>query len=223
MAYLSLYFDVSDKNVFILGTGEVACRRANSFLDKNANVVLAGDSLNSEILDKGARLVKIHTNIDDDENYDKYFLENKNIVLSEVNKADFVIIATGDYALADYTSSISQNKLLNRADNPSSGNVIVPTSFFIGDIEFSIYTGGKSPLMAKTLRKKIQSIVSDEDIMEIELQDFARKLLKSKVSDSKKRRKILYEILNDPKIRDLLKNKELNNAKIEVKSFIDDL
>ena len=225
MAYLSLYFDVENKNVFILGTGEVACRRAKRFLNKGANVRLAGDSLNSELLNKGGQLVKIYTNIDDldSETYNKYFDFNKEILKKEVNNADFVVIASGDRALSDYLSSISHEKLLNRADNPNDGNIIVPTSFYIGDVEFSIYTGGKSPLMAKTLRKKVQSIVTEEDILEIELQDYTRKLLKNKLNDSKKRREILYDVLDNPKIKELLKNNELDSAKAEVKSLINNL
>ena len=34
MGVTPLYLEVEDKNVFILGTGEVATRRANRFLDK---------------------------------------------------------------------------------------------------------------------------------------------------------------------------------------------
>lgn len=224
MTYLSLYFDVTDKNVFILGTGEVALRRAGRFLDKGANVKLAGDSLDEEILAKGGKLVKIHTDKTEDncQNSD-YFEENKNIVKAEVEKSDIIVIATGDYALADYVSSIANNKLVNRADDPADGNIIVPTSFYIGDVEFSIYTGGKSPLMAKYLRKKIQKIITDRDILEIELQNYGRELLKNKVKSSKRRREILYELLEDQNIIKLLEDENLLQAKEEVKKYINNL
>lgn len=224
MGYLSLYFDVTDKNVFILGTGEVALRRAGRFLDKGANVKLAGDSLDEEILAKGGKLVKIHTDRSEDncQNSD-YFEDNKNIVKVEVEKSDIVVIATGDYALADYVSSIANNKLVNRADDPFVGNIIVPTSFYIGDVEFSIYTGGKSPLMAKYLRKKIQKIITDRDILEIELQNYGRELLKNKVKSSKRRREILYELLDNQNIIKLLEDENLSQAKEEVKKYINNL
>ncbi len=222
MSYLSLYLDVTDKNVFILGTGEVALRRAGRFLDKGANVKLAGDSLDEEFLDKGAKLVKIHADKSDNKSTDA-LEENKKIVKTEVESSDIVVIATADYALADYVSSIADNKLLNRADDPFDGNIIVPTSFYIGDVEFSIYTGGKSPLMAKHLRKKIQKIITDKDIMEIELQDFARSLLKEKISSSKRRREVLYEILENENIIKLLEDENIDKAKEEVEKYIDDL
>ena len=67
--------------------------------------------------------------------------------------------------------------------------------------------------MARQLRKKIQSIITKEDILKIELQDYSRKLLKSKISDQKKRRQYLYEIFSNENIKDLLDNNEIDEAK----------
>ena len=201
MDWTSIYLKTSNLNVFILGTGEVATRRANKFLDHGANVKLAGDNLADELVSKGAILCSTE-DVDD-----------------LVEWSDFVIIASGDRTLSNYVSKIAEDKLLNRADFPSEGNVIVPTSFNIGDIEISIFTGGKSPLMARQLRKKIQSIITEEDILEIELQDYARNKLKGIVQDQKDRRKCLYEIFEDEKINVLIKNRNI----VEAKDYIDDL
>ena len=73
--------------------------------------------------------------------------------------------------------------------------------------------------MARQLRKKIQSIITEEDILEIELHDYSRKLLKSRISDQKKRRQYLYEIFNDENIKGLLDNHKIDEAK----EYIDDL
>ena len=201
MGVTPLYLEVEDKNVFILGTGEVATRRANRFLDKGANVVLVGENINSELLEKGA-ILKPSQNLE-----------------ALVEWSDFVILASGDRELSDYIASISQDKLLNRADDPDSGNLIVPTSFLIGDIEFSIYTNGKSPLMAKELRKRIQATIRKEDILEIELQDYARGQLKDIINDQKERRNYLYRIFEDETINDYIKNREIDLAK----EYIDNL
>ena len=203
MGLTSLFLEVKNKNVFILGTGEVATRRANRFLDKGANVILAGNHISKELTDKGAVLRSL-------ENLDEL-----------VDWSDIIIIASGDKKLSDYVSSISEGKLINRADLPSEGNLIVPTTFLIGDIEVSLYTGGKSPLMAKELRKKIQSTITQRDILEIELQDYGRSLLKSKISNQKDRKEKLYEILNDEKINSHLDECKIEEAKILVKGLID--
>ncbi len=201
MDWTSIYLKTSNLNVFILGTGEVATRRANKFLDNGACVKLAGDSLNKELIDKGAVLASV----DDVENL--------------VQWSDVVVIASGDRQLSNYVSKIASDKLLNRADFPDEGNIIVPTSFNIGDVEISIFTNGKSPLMARQLRKKIQSIITREDILEIELQDYARNLLKSKIANQKERRQYLYQIFDNAEIKQLLDNNEIDAAK----NYIDDL
>ncbi len=201
MDWTSIYLKTSNLNVFILGTGEVATRRANRFLDHGANVKLAGNNMEQELADKGAELCSA-------EDVDEL-----------VKWADLVVVASGDEDLSDYVSKISEGKLINRADFPDKGNVIVPTSFEIGDVEISIFTNGKSPLMARQLRKKIQSIITDEDIMEIELQDYARLKLKNVVEDQKERREYLYGIFEDEKINDFIENGKIDEAK----SYIDNL
>ncbi|WP_405308045.1 bifunctional precorrin-2 dehydrogenase/sirohydrochlorin ferrochelatase [Methanobrevibacter sp.] len=201
MDWTSLYFKTSNLNVFILGTGEVASRRANKFLDHGANVKLAGNSLSDDLKDKGADLYSIG---DVDE---------------LVEWSDLVVVASGDVELSEHVSEIAQNKLVNRADFPLKGDIIVPTSFEIGDVEISIFTNGKSPLMARQLRKKIQSIITEEDILEIELQDYARLELKKVLKNQKERRQVLYEIFEDEKIRGYVENRQMDDAK----DYIDNL
>ena len=195
MGLTSLFFEVENKNVFILGTGEVATRRAHRFLDKGANVILAGNSIDEELTKKGAIL----TPLKDLEDFVKW--------------SDIVITASGDEELCEYIASISQDKLINRADKPEKGNIIAPTSFLIDDIEISIFTNGQSPLMARELRKKIQSIITEEDILEIKLQDYARKLLKEKIDDQKLRKEYLENILNNEEIKHYLKENKIDEAK----------
>ena len=202
MDWTSLYLKTSDLNVFILGTGEVATRRANKFLDHGANVRLAGNTLSDDLEDKGAVLCSI-----DD-------------VDELVEWCDLVVVASGDEEMSSYVSNIARDKLVNRADFPQKGDVIVPTSFEIGDIEISIFTNGKSPLMARQLRKKIQSIITKEDILEIELQDYARSILKDSIEDQKERRKCLYEIFEDEKIKEFIENNQIDEAKSNIDNLI---
>ena len=202
MNWTALYLKTSGLKVFILGTGEVATRRANKFLDHGAIVKLAGSSIDEELVTKGA---KLHSTDEVDD---------------LVDWSDFVVIASGDRQLSDYVADISHEKLVNRADFPNDGDVIVPTSFNIGDIEISIFTNGKSPLMARQLRKKIQSIITEEDILEIELQDYSRSLLKEIIPDQKDRRDYLYKIFEDEDIRELIRAREIDRAEAVICELI---
>ena len=201
MDWTSLYLKTSGLNVFILGTGEVATRRADKFLTHGANVKLAGSRLSQELEGKGAVLYPID-DVDD-----------------LVDWADLVVVASGDEELSEHVCEIAQGKLVNRADFPQRGDVIVPTSFNIGDIEISIFTNGKSPLMARQLRKKIQSIITEEDILKIELQDYARTKLKGIIENQKERRDCLYEIFDDDEINNFIENGDVSGAK----EYIDNL
>ncbi len=195
MDWTALYLKTSALKVFILGTGEVATRRANKFLNHGAIVKLVGNSINEELSKNGAELYSTD-DVDD-----------------LVDWSDLVVIASGDRKLSDYVADISKDKLVNRADFPDNGDIIVPTSFNIGDIEISIFTNGKSPLMAKQLRKRIQSIITEDDILEIELQDYSRSLLKEYVSNQKDRRDYLYEIFENEEIQELIKSRKIDEAK----------
>ena len=203
MNWTALYLKTSGLKVFILGTGEVATRRANKFLDHGAIVKLAGSSIDDELIVKGAEL---HSTDEVDD---------------LVDWSDFVVIASGDRKLSDYVADISYEKLINRADFPEDGDIIVPTSFNIGDIEISIFTNGKSPLMARQLRKRIQSIITEEDILEIELQDYSRSLLKEIIPNQKERRDYLYKIFEDEYIRELIGAGEIDKAKAVICELIE--
>ena len=190
MNWTSVYLKTNSLNVFILGTGEVATRRADKFLSHGASVKLAGDSLDSSIEEKGAILVST-------EDVDEL-----------VNWADLVIIASGDRELSNYVASIADN--------------IVPTSFNIGNVEISIFTNGKSPLMARQLRKRIQEIITDEDLIKMELQDYARSILKEKVDDQKERRTYLYIIFEDKNIHNLIEKNKIDEAKSYIYNLINE-
>ena len=195
MGLTSLFLEVENKNVFIIDTVEVATIKAHRFLDKGANVILAGNSIDKELTKKGAILTPLKD-------------------LDEMVKwSDIVITASGDEELCEYIASISQGKLINRADKPERGNIIAPTTFLIDDIEISIYTNGQSPLMARELRKKIQSIITEEDILEIKLQSYARNLLKEKIEEQKIRKEYLITILDNEEIKQCLKENKFDEAK----------
>lgn len=199
MGWTPLFLQMDEKNVLIVGAGEVGNRRALRFIKAGANVIIIGKNCSEELKELGA----VCKPVDEVENWIKW--------------SDIVVVATGDQNLNKRVAELASNKLLNRADYPEEGNLIVPSSFFIGDVQLCIFTGGKSPLMARELRKKIQNVIKEEDILQLELQNFTRNILKEKVDDQKKRRDYLYQILNDENIGKLLNEGKLDDAKKYVK------
>lgn len=203
MGWTPLYLNMADKKVLIVSSGEVGSRRCERFLDAGAKVVLIGDHVNDDLVQLGAIVKSI----------DELGLW--------MDWADIVVAASGDHELNYRVGEMSGDKLINRADNPNDGNLIVPSSFFIGDVQICIFTGGKSPLMSKELRKKIQKVIKPEDIYQLELQYYARNILKQNIDDQKTRREYLYKILEDLKIKELLNKGDLESAKKHASTIID--
>lgn len=202
MGWTPLFLEMNNKKVLIVGSGEVGSRRTKRFLEAGASVVVIGNHVPDDMGNMGTILKPVKE------------------IRKWVEWADIVVTASSDHQLNGQVADLSCAKLLNRADDPNNGNLIVPSSFFIGDVQISIFTGGKSPLMSKELRKKIQKVIKPEDVLQLELQSYARDLLKERVNDQKIRRNYLYTILNDTDIQKLLKNGELEEAKLCVDSLI---
>jgi precorrin-2 dehydrogenase/sirohydrochlorin ferrochelatase len=198
MGWTPLYLKMDHYKVLIVGAGEVGLRRAERFLQAGAEIIITGGTVPP----------------------DKKKIDIKEKPLEELESlikwADLVVIASGDPDLNQKTCSLAGKKLINRADIPDEGNVIVPSSFFIGDVQICIFTQGKSPLMSRQLRKKIQKVIKPEDVMQLEVQHYARQLLKEKIKNQKKRRDLLYQILKDQEIKELLVNGELEESKKRV-------
>ncbi|MGZ7067789.1 MAG: bifunctional precorrin-2 dehydrogenase/sirohydrochlorin ferrochelatase, partial [Methanobacterium sp.] len=70
------------------------------------------------------------------------------------------------------------------------------------------------------LRKKIQDIITGEDILQLELQDYTRQILMEKFENQKMRRDYLYNILDDENVVELLKEGNLEEAKKYIKQHL---
>jgi precorrin-2 dehydrogenase/sirohydrochlorin ferrochelatase len=198
MGWTPLFLEMKDKNVLVVGAGEVGERRARRFLEAGAQVVITAGRVSPPLEELGVRV------------------KPRDEIPSWVDWADLVVVASGDPQLNQEVAQLSQEKLINRADHPEEGNLAVPSTFFINDVQICIFTQGKSPLMAKELRKRIQKLIKEEDVLQLELQEYTRQLLKEKVKDQKKRRDYLYQILNDKRIKNLLEKGELDQARVYV-------
>ena len=205
MGWTPLYLDMQDKNVLVVGPGEVGQRRALRFLESGANVVISGGHVPPELGELGVTY------------------QPRAEIPKWIEWAELVVVASGDPQLNQEVSELAKDKLINRADYPEDGNIIVPSSFFIKDVQFSIFTQGKSPLMARELRKRIESVILEEDILKMELQHFTRQLLKEKMPGQKKRRDYLYQILNDKKINEFLDNGKVDQAQVYVTQLLENL
>ncbi|MDW0341904.1 MAG: NAD(P)-dependent oxidoreductase, partial [Nitrososphaeraceae archaeon] len=87
-----------------------------------------------------------------------------------------------------------------------------------GLVQVAISTSGKSPIMARKIRMKaermLNKVISESDISNIILQEFARKMAKEKISTVKERKEFLYSLIKDKNIQYLLRSNKLDEAKM---------
>ena len=83
-------------------------------------------------------------------------------------------------------------------------------------IQIAIFTGGKSPIMAKKLKEKseiaFKKIITKEDIIQIKIQKIARKLAKESISTQIQRKEYLHRIMIDNEIKQLIANNQAKKA-----------
>ena len=202
-----LDFKLEGKTVVAVGGGSESRRKIQNFLDSGATVWVVSKEFSSGIqqLAKARKVALVKTEIKD----------AKAFVGTLKPKPDVFLAVTNDSKLNLnlVEAAKAAGSFVYAVDNPALSDFILPAVAKVGDVKIAVSTSGKSPAVAKALRKRIEKMIKPEDLLEIQLQEQMRSLLKKRVSDPKAKSKYLNEILNDKKIKQVLKEGKLHEAK----------
>ena len=194
--------------VIIVGAGAEALKKINSLLTQDCKILVLSDKANSQIknyvLKKKIKFKKVK-------------LTNASFLSSY--KPYLVMAATDDKELNRkiVTRAKKMKCLAYASDDPKVSDFSHPSVINIEDtIQIAISTGGRSPVMARKMKneaeKIFKKIVNKDDIYQIKIQEIARKAAKGKISTQKERKKFLYSVLNDKRIKQLIKDDEPKKA-----------
>ena len=111
------------------------------------------------------------------------------------------------------------------SDDPEISDFAHPSVINIADtVQVAISTGGSSPAMARKIKIRTESFlkknISNEDIYQIKLQKFARFEAKQVLSTQLDRKKFLYAVMNDKRVKGLLKERKYKIAQRQVKKML---
>jgi precorrin-2 dehydrogenase/sirohydrochlorin ferrochelatase len=189
---IPLMIDLSGKNVVIFGGGRVGTRKARFFAPE-ADVTIISRSFLPECDGLPVRTVKLDLSGSTDADLTGF-----------IRGAFAVIAATPDSALNNRIGRISREQcvLFNNASG-DSGDVLIPSVIRGEHFILAISTAGESPAISRFLREYIQASLPDIDRM-IPVQRRLREALQNRVPDADTRKKILWEVLNDPLVWDAL-------------------
>jgi precorrin-2 dehydrogenase/sirohydrochlorin ferrochelatase len=207
--------NLADKRVLIVGGGEVAERKVEKMVGECPNIIAVSKAFTDgfkRLQDiKNVELITIKKN-DDSE-----------LLGRLISSIDVVIVATDDLIVNKNIAGLVRrgSALVSLVDNPSQSDFFFPAVTSIGEIQVAINTRGKSPAMAKILIERIKKVITEEDLLQVQLQHYARNLAKLKISDVNVRKNILYKIIQDEKVKQLLKKGFFDEAKIYAKKIIE--
>ena len=192
MRYYPVFLDLKNKKCVVIGGGSVAERKAVTLLSCKADICVISPEITSRLreLAKKKRL-----------RYIKKRYEDK-----DIRDAFLVVAATNNREAnkAVFAAAKKYKCLLNIVDKPDDSNFIVPSLISRGDLTIAVSTGGKSPALAKQIRKELQEIYGKEYQIFIKAMGRVReKVLKSMPSE--KARKQIFTKLAKSNIINLLK------------------
>jgi siroheme synthase (precorrin-2 oxidase/ferrochelatase) len=104
---------------------------------------------------------------------------------------------------------------------PAESDFYFPAVAQKGSIRVGVCTDGKSPLMSKLIKEKIQASLTDEDALGVDLQAYARSIAKTRIPGSGNRREALYKVARDPEIQRSLATGDLQGAKLRAGELLE--
>lgn len=147
MQYLPLFFDLKNRQVLLIGGGDVALRKARLLIRASAKVKVVSHKINPDL----------QTLIEDNQG-ETILGEYESDLLKNVQ---LVIAATDNDTLNQqvYEDATSIQIPVNVVDNQPLCTFIFPAIVDRSPIVIGISSAGKAPVLARNLRAKIESIV----------------------------------------------------------------
>ena len=207
---------LNGKTVVIVGAGTEALKRIKLLENEECQIIVIGEKPNSEI-SKLSRTKKITL---------KKIKLTSSLFLKKY-KPFLVIASTTDRLLNQkIVQTAKKMKILAYAsDSPELSDISYLSLIDIKKtIKVAISTGGSSPIMAKKIKSKTEKClkrnISNQDIQLIKFQKFARNESKKFISTQVERKKFLYALMNDKRVKELLKDGKYKPIQTIIKKMV---
>lgn len=150
MNFLPLHFDLQNKTCLVVGGGEVAARKIDLLLRVKAEVIVVAPQVCAAV----RALVTTH----------KITLHEREFHPGDIHSQTLVIAATNDEAVNRQVSLLAHEQRIpvNVVDAPDLCSVIFPAIVDRDPLIIAISSGGTSPVLARFVRGKIESVVSEQ-------------------------------------------------------------
>jgi len=202
--------------VIVIGSGNEGIKKVNSLFTQDCKILVISNKSNSQI--------------------EKYVKQGKiQFKKTKLKDATFLSKYKPYLVMATTSDMMLNRKIVEKArrmksyayasDDPEVSDFAHPSVINIADtVQVAVSTGGSSPAMARKIRLKMESFlkknISSEDIYQIKLQKFARFEAKKVISTQLDRKKFLYSVMNDKRVKELLKEGKYKMTQTRVKKML---
>ncbi len=201
MRYYPVFLNLRDRLCVVVGGGEVAERKVRGLLKAGAKVKV----ISPEITQGLEELVK--------EGRIEYI--SRAYRGEDLKDAFLVIAATSDMNVNRSVFNDAHNIPVNVVDVPELCSFIVPSIVSRGALTIAISTSGVSPAMAKSIRKELEDLFSEDIENFFELLEQIRTKIKECKLDSKIREALFKEI-GSRRVLKVLLQRGIEDAKDEI-------
>ncbi|MBF0273845.1 MAG: bifunctional precorrin-2 dehydrogenase/sirohydrochlorin ferrochelatase [Nitrospinae bacterium] len=200
------FINLSGKSCLVVGGGKVSERKVQSLLESKACVTLVSPEITESLkeLHTSGKITYIP------EKYSSPHIEGVFLVIcatdiKEVNQTVF-------------SDAREKNILVNVVDKPELCNFYVPSQLKRGDLSIAISTHGRSPALARKIRKELTAQFGDEYAQLLEILGSKREELMTRCNSTEKRGEILKKVVNSD-VLEVLRSK----GRKETEKYIEDI
>ena len=211
--------NLKGRNILVIGAGMEGAKRIKSLSKHDCKIIIISETVNEslyEIEGKNNPIIIIRRKIEDPS------------IIDEFNDIFVVFASTNDPFLNKKIIERAKEKgLLSYSIDDASASDFFFTSIINIDeiIQIAISTSGKSPLMSKIIRDRIENaiknIIGKKDTDNIKIQEFAREHVRDYIENQHERRKFLYSIVDDREIQELIAKNNIDKAKERIINTLD--
>jgi uroporphyrin-III C-methyltransferase/precorrin-2 dehydrogenase/sirohydrochlorin ferrochelatase len=147
MDFLPIFLNIRERACLVVGGGSVAERKVSLLLDAGARVTVVSSGLCDSLKEQSEQGIIDYRQGE--------FSED------DLQGKALIIAATDDREVNESIASWANqhNVPVNVVDNPDSGSFIMPSIIDRSPVQIAVSTGGSSPVLARTLRSKLESMI----------------------------------------------------------------
>ena len=190
--FYPLFLDIRDHDCLVVGGGEIAERKILDLLKDGAKIHVISP-LVTKTISELAKLGKINH-------------EARDFREGDVRKSFALVFAATDDRHINQLVYGDAKKIrvpINVADDPALCDFFIPSVVRRGDLKIAISTEGKSPALAKHIRKRLQDQFGPEYERWVEIVGQFRERVRITIKDEDKRRSAYEKLLDSDVIEDI--------------------